>query len=66
MAIQLRRKIPNMGVYQENFDGYVGASWSEFDLLHPFKRKNVKTKKKQRIPKTLLDVFLTFSFKRMQ
>ena len=28
----ISRKIPDMGVYEENFD----ARWSEFDLLHPF------------------------------
>ena len=32
-----------MGVYQEVFDGQVGASLSEFDLLPPFKQKRPKT-----------------------
>ena len=51
-----------MGVYQVVFDGQVGASLSDLDLLHPFKRKRPKTSENSFILKTLrfgrfLDVF---------
>ena len=38
------------------------ASWSEFDLPHPFKRKRQKTSEHSCIPKySILDGFWTFS-----
>ena len=45
----------------------LSASWSEFDLLFPFKRKRPKTSENSCIPKrTVLDGFWKFSFIRMQ